>query len=110
MDGKMDSIKASEIYSGDENPITMETGYQGDFFCEFAKIAIYPFDTQHCSIELHISGTSNNMTRLVAMPTAPPLWASITWQAGRFHLLELPQGRMGCGWRSLRGEILLASS
>ena len=68
MTGGMDVLHPNETYSGNENTLTLEVMYQANFFCDFAGIAMYPFDVQECTISLQISGASNNLTRLIAMP------------------------------------------
>ena len=41
--------------------------FQGDFFCDFAGIARYPFDHQQCSVEIVMMGYSEDMAVLVPM-------------------------------------------
>ena len=62
MSANIDSLHASETYTGNGNPLTMTVIYQGDFVCTFSEIAFYPFDRQTCSIEIYLSGTENNNT------------------------------------------------
>ena len=54
----------NEIYSGDENILTIETVKQATFICSFDSIQFYPFGTQTCSFKFFIPGIDNNFTIL----------------------------------------------
>ena len=69
MEGTIEGLYANESYSGSENPISLEIGYQGEFYCDFAEIEKYPFDTEECSVKYYLSGTMNNLIKLI--PTLP---------------------------------------
>ena len=69
MEGTMEDIRTNETYTGSENPITLVTRYQGEFYCDFSEIEKYPFDTEACSVQYYLSGTLNNLTKLI--PTLP---------------------------------------
>ena len=65
MDSGDDFLYPNETYSGNENPLTLRIMYQGDFFCDFAKISSYPFDTEECNVELYLRGSSEDMVKLI---------------------------------------------
>ena len=65
IEGKMENIHANESYTGSENPISLVIRYQGEFYCDFAEIGNYPFDTEACSVEFHLSETMSNLTELI---------------------------------------------
>ena len=58
MDDGNDSLQPNETYTGNRNPLIMKMMYHGGFYCDFDRIALYPFDNQECSVELYIIGSS----------------------------------------------------
>ena len=58
VDDGNDSLLPNETYTGNDNPLILKMMYHGGFFCDFAKLDLYPFDTQECSVELYIIGPS----------------------------------------------------
>ena len=61
----MDALHADETYAGNENTIIMNVLYQGDFICNFDQIAMYPLDTEICSVTIYISGGGRTFTSLL---------------------------------------------
>jgi len=58
-------LQNAYLYKGAENPITLSRVYYQKFLCEF-NMAVYPFDTQTCSIILIMKGNSGNFVELNA--------------------------------------------
>ncbi|KAK4304085.1 hypothetical protein Pmani_023955 [Petrolisthes manimaculis] len=42
-----------DIYSGEENPLSVSRKYSTDYACSF-DLTLYPFDNQHCDVHLQI--------------------------------------------------------
>lgn len=52
------------IFRGGHNPITISRVYDSEFICEF-NMAVYPFDSQKCSVIFIASGNSGKFIKLV---------------------------------------------
>ena len=57
------SLENAYIFSGKENPLTISRVYKSDFLCDF-NMAVFPFDTQRCSVILTTKGNSNKFIEL----------------------------------------------
>ena len=53
-----------EVFSGEENNITMSRVYSIQFFCEY-QMQWYPFDQQTCTIQLIMDGVLDNYANLI---------------------------------------------
>ena len=60
----MDILDKTEVYRGDENPITLSRIYRKEFICIY-QIAWYPFDTQRCRILISLLGDSEEFIDLL---------------------------------------------
>ena len=80
LEGQMEDLHANESYTGYENPISLVTRYQGDFYCDFADNVNYPFDTEECTFEYYVSGTMTNRTKLIPSLPKPYLGPSSVGQ------------------------------
>ena len=58
------ALENAFVFKGSENPITSSRVYYSDFLCDF-DMAMYPFDTQKCSIKLVPAGNSGEFIDLV---------------------------------------------
>ena len=50
------------IYTGEDNPLLYNRTYTKSVRCDF-KLALYPFDTQYCKIEMAIDSTFINLIK-----------------------------------------------
>ena len=57
LNGK-DVLLKDEIHSGSQINITRKSKFIGFFFCSFDNLPLYPFDTETCSMDLKIKGSS----------------------------------------------------
>ena len=57
-------LENSLIFEGAENPITISRVYDSEFLCEF-DMAMFPFDTQVCSVVLTMKGNTDKFVRMV---------------------------------------------
>ena len=62
LDGDIDQIKIKEIYSGQENPLTILVKKRVKFSCSFDNIKNFPFGKQRCSMNFYILGSDNKLT------------------------------------------------
>ena len=60
----LDSVDEVEMFRGDENPLMMKQVYTHQFQCKY-DLERYPFDTQHCTIEMVLGNYDVKMVRLV---------------------------------------------
>ncbi len=51
------------FFKGAENPITISRVYDSEFLCDF-NMAMFPFDTQQCSIILIMKGNTNKFVEM----------------------------------------------
>ncbi len=58
------SLQNAYIFKGSENPITISRVYFSEFLCDF-DMAMYPFDTQQCFINLIPGGNTGEFIELV---------------------------------------------
>ncbi len=59
------TLENAYIYEGRENPLTMSRVYSLDFLCEF-DMAVYPFDTQVCTIVMVMKGNTGRFAEVFA--------------------------------------------
>ena len=64
LDGDTDEINIKEIYSGQENPLTIQIKKRIKFSCSFNNIKNFPFGKQVCSMNFYILGSDNQLTEL----------------------------------------------
>ncbi|CAM6054349.1 unnamed protein product [Sphagnum tenellum] len=57
-------LQNAYFFKGEENPITVSRVYNSEFLCEF-NMAVYPFDTQRCSVIVIMKGNSGKFARLI---------------------------------------------
>ena len=62
LDGNIDQINIKEIYSGQENPLTILIKKRVKFSCSFDNIKNFPFGKQRCSMNFYILGSDNKLT------------------------------------------------
>ena len=62
LDGDIDQINIKEIYSGQENPLTILVKKRVKFSCSFDNIKNFPFGEQRCSMNFYILGSDNKLT------------------------------------------------
>ena len=60
----LDSVDEVELFRGDENPLVMKQVYTHRFQCRY-DLERYPFDTQHCSIDMVLGSYDVKMVKLV---------------------------------------------
>ena len=60
----LDSVDEVELFRGDENPLVMKQVYTHRFQCKY-DLERYPFDIQHCSIEMVLGSYDVKMVKLV---------------------------------------------
>ena len=60
----MNVLYNTEVFSGDENDITLSRIYRHEFICLY-QIAWYPFDTQRCRIVISLLGNKHKFVNLV---------------------------------------------
>ena len=60
------ALNEGERYSGYENSLVLFGQYQNYFFCAF-ELTYFPFDTQHCSIEIRVPLNMRKYIRLEPM-------------------------------------------
>ena len=58
------SSKMEEFYKGSEHMIVINEKMRGKFLCNFDQIKYYPFETQVCSIIIHLAGSARQLTNL----------------------------------------------
>ena len=59
----LEMAKESNIYKGEENPLVMMKEYFITFSCDF-DLAMYPFDSNICSLDMEVSGISKDWLAL----------------------------------------------
>ncbi len=57
-------IENAYIYQGKENPLIISRSYTSEFLCDF-NMAVYPFDTQICSVIVIMKGNTGEFTQLI---------------------------------------------
>ena len=60
----LDSVDEVEMFKGDENPLIMKQVYTHRFQCKY-DLDRYPFDTQHCSIDMVLGSYDIKMVTIV---------------------------------------------
>ena len=55
----IDDVDEKTIYKGSDNPLLYSRSYTKVFACDF-KLALYPFDTQKCKIDLTLGKSDEN--------------------------------------------------
>ena len=53
------------IYNGNDINITKENKLTGAFHCSFDNLAMYPFDTEICTMDLQVVGNAYRFTKLI---------------------------------------------
>ena len=61
----IDDVDEKTIYSGLENPLVYSRSYTKVFSCDF-KLALYPFDTQICKVEMTLGKADINYINLLS--------------------------------------------
>ena len=56
-------IENALYFKGADNPITISRVYDSEFLCEY-DMAMFPFDTQECSIILTMKGNTNKFVKM----------------------------------------------
>ena len=62
LDGDIDKINTREVYSGEDNPLTILVKKRVKFSCAFDNIKNFPFGKQLCSMNFYILGSDNTLT------------------------------------------------
>ena len=57
-------LQNAYFYRGSENPITISRVYDAEFICDF-NMAVYPFDTQKCSVVLILKGNRGKFVQMM---------------------------------------------
>ncbi|XP_071530537.1 uncharacterized protein [Panulirus ornatus] len=78
-----------ELFSGDENPLTITRMYSTTFVCDF-NLVLYPFDEQHCDMHLRMLSASKNYLMLDDVATSAAYYGSellLEYQLGQLKIL-----------------------
>ena len=67
LDSELDSIHVNELYAGRKNPLKMVIEERVLFSCSFNNIKNFPFGQQKCSLQFHLFGAANNLSRLTPL-------------------------------------------
>ena len=59
----IEDVDEKTIYKGRENPLLYSRSYTKIFSCDF-KLALYPFDTQKCKVEMTLGKTDESFLYL----------------------------------------------
>ena len=60
-----DVLLMDKIYNGNEINITKQNKLTGAFHCSFHNLAMYPFDTEICTMDLQVDGNDYRFTKLI---------------------------------------------
>ena len=86
------SLRNSEIFYGDRNPIVYQRIYTTKFLCNF-NLRNFPFDTHQCTIELTVAESQRSSVELFP---ADFLFSAPT-ELSQFEILEISKERQGEG-------------
>ena len=65
LDTHLDSVRSSEVYTGQENPMKILIERRIKFSCSFDSIKNFPFGRQKCSLKFQLVEASNHIKTIV---------------------------------------------